>query len=186
MPYKSDHIKVLKALAVELPKRAKLATSEIVSKSFKGQEDADRRVRNAFRMLRKYKHVDIVDRGLYQLTDTGKNFYEKLAANNFKAPEMPKVKTEKKATPAKKETKPAPKKTAPKKAKPAPKKAAPKKAAKPIHKKTTPTAKANGSNGKSAKPAEKSAPKSEAKPAAPAPKPAPKADEKKSSAQLDL
>jgi hypothetical protein len=183
MPYKSDHIKVLKVLAADLPKRTTVKTSDIVAKGFKNEEDGDRRVRNAFRMLRKYKHVEIADRGDYRLTEAGKTFFEKLKAAGFKVPEtkpaktatVPKkvkkpVKVAKKAAPKKAAKKAAPKKDA-KKA--SPKKAAPK--AKPAPKKESkPAAKANGkTNGKpvtkaetkpAAKPETKPAPKSDAKP----------------------
>src|SRR5512137_2137501 len=140
MSYKNDHVKVLKALAAELPKRSTLDTSTIASKTFKGQEDADRRVRNAYRMLRKYKHIEIADRGDYRLTQSGAEFCKVLEKNNWKVPESAQPKRPKPAKPAAKKTakkaaKKAVKKAAPKKAT---KKAAPKKAAKPAAKKAAP------------------------------------------------
>jgi hypothetical protein len=163
MPYKNDHVKVLKVLAAQLPKRPSMKTSDIVEKGFKKDEDGDRRVRNCYRMLRKYKHIEIADRGDYRITQAGQTFYEKLAKNGFKVPAPEKAEKKapakkpsagKKAAVKAKKAKVAAKAKATKK--PTPKKAPAKKA--PAKKESKPASKPT--NGKTEKPA----PKSEAKP----------------------
>jgi hypothetical protein len=76
--YKADHVRVLKALGSELPDRPSMTTEQIVSKTFRRCENADRRVRNAYRMIRAAKHATIVKRGLYRLTASGAAFVEQL------------------------------------------------------------------------------------------------------------
>ena len=174
MPYKTDHIKVLKALAADLPKRTAMKTSEIVAKVFKNAEDGDRKVRNAYRMIRKQNHIEIAERGDYRLTATGASWFTKAEKEGFKVPEKAPKKEAKKATtkmPAVKAKKDAPKKAETKKAaKAAPKKAESKKtdAKKPAVK--MPTVKAKKAESKPApKPTAKAAPKMPAVKAAPKP-----------------
>jgi hypothetical protein len=169
--YRQDHIKVLKALGSEVPKRPKLKVSEIVAVSFRRVENGDRRVRNAMRKLRSDGLVTIADRGEYCLLPAGVKFVQTAAKDGWPTgkpdkktkktatkKKVAKKKTAKKAT--KKVAKKATKKAAPKKAtkakkaapkKAAPKKAAPKKAApkKAAPKKAAPKAEAapSGSNG---------------------------------------
>lgn len=135
--YRADHIKVLKALAAALPKRTSFKTSDIVAKAFKRAENGDRRVRNAYRKIRKEGHLEVGERGEYRLTQAGAAFCKKAAAENWKLSD--------KAPTKKKATKKAAKKTASKKKvakkttkkKAAPKKAASKKAPKKAPKKKT-------------------------------------------------
>jgi len=164
--YKLDHIKVMKVLGSDVPKRPAFKVSDIVTVGFKGQDNADRRVRNAFRKLRNDDLVEICDRGEYRLLPggvkqvqqwqkdgwpTGKESAVKTAAK--KPAKKAKKAPAKKAKSAKKAT---PKKAAPKKAKPtkaeAPKKAAPKKAPKKVDMKKAAGKKApaegNGVNAK--------------------------------------
>lgn len=126
MGYKSDHIKVLKVLASALPKRPTFTTNAIVEKAFKSAEDGDRRVRNAYRMIRKNDHAEIADRGEYRLTQKGASWFEKAEKEGFKAPAAEKKAPAKKA-PVKKSAKP----KAKPKAKAKPKKAS-KAAKKPV------------------------------------------------------
>jgi hypothetical protein len=114
MPYKSDHIKVLKVLGSNLPKRPSMKTSDIVAKGFKGADDGDRRVRNAYRMCRKSGHIAIGERGEYQMTQSGAAWFTKAEKEGFKTPEKAAKKVSK---PAKKLPKVAAKKAAPKAAK---------------------------------------------------------------------
>jgi len=155
MPYKSDHIKVLKVFGSELPKRPSMKTTDIVAKAFKNADDGDRKVRNAYRMIRKNEHIEIGERGEYKMTQAGAAWFAKAEKEGFKAPEKA-PKAPKKADKAPKKAKPTQKaKAAPKAAPKAPQKAKP--AAKAAAK---PAAKA------AAKPAAKPAAKAAAKPAA--------------------
>jgi len=99
MRYKGDHIRVMKVLGSSLPKRASVNTEGVVAQGFKGQDNAERRARNAYRMLRKSGHIEIADRGEYRLTASGGAFVTALAKNGFKLPE--KAKPVKKAAKAK-------------------------------------------------------------------------------------
>ncbi len=119
--YKQDHIKVLKVLASEAPKRAAFTTSAIVEEAFKRTENGDRRVRNAYRKIRKEGHAEIVDRGEYRLTPSGVSFVQKAEKAGWKFDAEPKTK----AAPKKAEVKKASKavKASPKKETKAPKKA---------------------------------------------------------------
>lgn len=125
--YRSDHIKVLKVLAGSLPKRPTFKTKDVVDEVFKRAENGDRRVRNAYRKIRKEGHAEIADRGEYRLTASGAALCAKLAKDGWKVPkeEAPK-KVTKKAAPKKAAKKKVAKKTTTKKA--AAKKASPKKA----------------------------------------------------------
>jgi len=76
--YKSDHIKVLMVFASGLPKRRIFRTSIIVEEAFEYVESGDRRVRNAYRELRKEGHIEIVERGKYRLTTSGAAFCRRL------------------------------------------------------------------------------------------------------------
>lgn len=69
--YRADHIKVLKVLGSDVPKRTQFKVSQIVTVGFRGVENADRRVRNAMRKLRADEVVEICDRGEYRLTTKG-------------------------------------------------------------------------------------------------------------------
>lgn len=171
--YRADHIKVLKVLAGSLPKRPTFKTKDVVEQAFKRVDGGDRRVRNAYRKIRKEGHAEISDRGEYRLTASGASFCTKLAKDGWKIDEekAPKAKRPAKAKAekqAKAEKKAAPKKATAKKAAPkkeaakktttkkaAAKKAAPKKtaakAAKKPPKKQEKTAKP-GSNGVEATP----------------------------------
>lgn len=161
--YRADHIKVLKVLAGSLPKRPTFKTKDVVEQAFKRVDGGDRRVRNAYRKIRKEGHAEISDRGEYRLTASGASFCTKLAKDGWKIDEekAPKAKRPAKAKAekqAKAEKKAAPKKEAAKKTttkKAAAKKAAPKKtaakAAKKPPKKQEKTAKP-GSNGVEATP----------------------------------
>ena len=82
--YKMDHVKVLKVLAGFLPKRLTLKTKYIVEKAFKNVEDADRRVRNAYRKIRSEGHIEIVNRGEYRLTTSGAAFCRKLKKSGWR------------------------------------------------------------------------------------------------------
>lgn len=128
--YRTDHIKVLKALAEALPKRPSFKTSDVVATAFKRAENGDRRVRNAYRKIRKEGHVEIGERGEYRLTQAGAVFCKKAEAEDWKlsamVPAKKKSPIKKKARVAKKTTKKkTPKKAAKKKV--AKKRAAPKK-----------------------------------------------------------
>jgi hypothetical protein len=76
--YKADHIKVLRVLASGLPKRRVFKTGLIVEEMFAWDSAGDRRVRNAYRKLRKEGHVEIVERGKYRLTTSGAAFCRRL------------------------------------------------------------------------------------------------------------
>jgi hypothetical protein len=145
--YRSDHIKVLKVLAGALPKRPTFKTKDVVAKAFKRAEGGDRRVRNAYRKIRKEGHAEIADRGEYRLTASGGAFCNKLSKDGWKVPEE-----EKKAATKKTTKKKAAKKVA--------KKAAPKAAAKKAtSKKTAKKASAKKTNSKKKAPARKAAAK---------------------------
>ena len=88
--YRSDHIKVLKVLSENLPKRAVLKTKDIVGKAFKRCKAGDRRVRNAYRKLIKEGHAEIIDRGVYRLTASGASLCRKLEKANWKVFSEPK------------------------------------------------------------------------------------------------
>jgi hypothetical protein len=137
--YRQDHIKVLKALGSEVPKRPKFKVKEIVAVAFRRIEDADRRVRNAMRKLRSDGLVDIAERGEYWLLPAGVKFVQTAQKNGWPTGKAP----------AKKATK-----------KPATKKAAPKKAAKKATSKKSPTKK---TAKKVPSPKAKAAPKKAAK-----------------------
>lgn len=81
--YKLDHIRILKVLATALPKRPTFVTKDIVGMGFKRQENADRRVRNAFRKLRSDNHIEKVRRGEYRLTATGAALCKRLVNSNW-------------------------------------------------------------------------------------------------------
>jgi len=86
MNYRADHIKILKFLGKDLPKRTVFTVAEI-SKVFADIEkrrpdtnlDPDRATRNALRKPRKEDHVQISERGEYQLTPQGAAFVKKIA-----------------------------------------------------------------------------------------------------------
>lgn len=162
MSYKNDHIKVLKTLGADLPKRPSMKTSDIASKGFKGQEDADRRVRNAYRMLRKYNHIEIGERGEYKITQSGASLYDKLEKNGWKVPESEKPK---RAAPAKKTAKKATKKATKKPVKKAAKKVTKAKPAAKAKAKAKPAAKAKPVSKAKAKGKMPSTGKKESKPA---------------------
>ena len=82
--YKKDHWDVLKVLASELPKRTQMSTSDIVDAGFKRRDNADRIVRNAYRMLRKEGHIEIADRGMYRITQKGASHFKKAEEEGFK------------------------------------------------------------------------------------------------------
>ena len=141
--YTKDHVVVMKVLGREIPKRPTLSTKEVVGLGFKGKDNGDRIVRNAYRKLKEKELVEIADRGRYRLTPMGVSFVKTVkekgdGAVMHVAAEKVKSAPKKAAKPAKKVAKAAPakkptKKAAPKKAvkaaaKPAAKKAAPKKA----------------------------------------------------------
>lgn len=88
--YRSDHIKVLQVLADKLPKRLTLKTKDIVEQAFKRAGDGDRRVRNAYRKLRKEGHIEIIKRGEYRLTNSGAALCRRLKKNNWSAVGEPK------------------------------------------------------------------------------------------------
>jgi outer membrane biosynthesis protein TonB len=152
MPYKSDHIKVLKVFGAMLPKRPSMKTSEIVAKAFKNAEDGDRRVRNAYRMIRKSTHIEIGDRGEYKMTQTGAAWFTKAEKEGFKVPEKKVEKAKSIPRPIKaptKKAKPATKAKAAMKAKPATKKVAAKPATKlAVKKSIKPTKKVAAKAGK--------------------------------------
>lgn len=81
--YKEDHIKVLKTLARTLPKRLTLKTKDVVEEAFNRCDDGDRRVRNAYRKLRKEGHIEIIERGEYRLTKSGAAFCRRLKKNGW-------------------------------------------------------------------------------------------------------
>lgn len=83
--YKADHIKVLKTLARTLPKRLTLKTKDIVEEAFKRCDDGDRRVRNAYRKLRKEGHIEIIKRGEYRLTNSGAALCRRLKKDSWSA-----------------------------------------------------------------------------------------------------
>ena len=85
--YKKDHVRVFKVLAAELPKRTLMTTATVVRLGFKNLDEADRTVRNAYRMMRERGHVEIAERGKYRLTATGMKYYERLAENGFELSE---------------------------------------------------------------------------------------------------
>jgi len=147
--YKQDHIKIMKVLGTDVPKRTAYKVSEIATAGFKGAENADRRIRNGMRKLRSDDLVEICERGEYRLLPGGVKAVQQWTKDGWPTG---KEKAEPKAKPAKKKVakKAAPKKSVAKakvaKAKKAvkaaakPKKAAPKKAApkKTAPKKTAP------------------------------------------------
>lgn len=83
--YRSDHIKVLKVLAENLPKRSVFKTKDIVGKAFKRCKSGDRRVRNAYRQLVKERHAETVERGAYRLTVSGAALCRKQEKDNWQA-----------------------------------------------------------------------------------------------------
>lgn len=90
--YRSDHIKVLKVLAENLPKRSVFKTKDIVGRAFKRCRSGDRRVRNAYRQLVKERHAETVERGAYRLTASGAALCRKQEKDNwrvFKEPKKP-------------------------------------------------------------------------------------------------
>ena len=129
--YKKDHWDVLKVLAKGLPERPSMSTAGIALKGFKRRDDADRVVRNAYRMLRKEGHIEIVSRGMYRITEEGAEFYQNSVAEGFNPSAAKRAKSTKK-----KAAKKSPKKKAVKK-----KKVAKKKVAKKVAKKTSKKAK---------------------------------------------
>jgi hypothetical protein len=159
--YKQDHIKVLKVLASEAPKRPTFSTKDIVETAFRRAENGDRRVRNAYRKIRKEGHAEIADRGEYRLTQSGVGFCAKAEEASWKfhkedKPKKATKKTTKKASSKgtkKKVTKKATKKAAKKTAKKAPAKKATKKTAKKIvkraAKRSTGGTKASGKSSES-------------------------------------
>ena len=100
--YRSDHVKVLKVLAENLPKRSVFKTKDIVGKAFKRCKSGDRRVRNAYRQLVKERHAETVERGAYRLTASGAALCRKQEKDNWQILEEPKKLIKK---PAKKLTK---------------------------------------------------------------------------------
>jgi hypothetical protein len=88
--YRSDHIKVLQVLAGSLPKKLTLKTKDIVTQAFKRDNDGDRRVRNAYRKLRKEGHIEIIRRGEYRLTISGAALCRRLIKNNWNTTGEPK------------------------------------------------------------------------------------------------
>lgn len=168
--YKQDHIKVLKVLASYLPAKKTFTTKEIVELGFKRAENADRRVRNAYRKIRKDGHAEITDRGAYRLTAAGASFCADAAKVNWKFKAEDKKATTKKAATKKATTK----KTSTKKAT-AKKEAAPKKAKKVTASKAAPKKEAKKVTASKAPKATKKEAKKEAAPKAPK---APKAAKK--------
>ena len=81
--YKLDHIRILKVLSTALPKRPTFVTKDIATMGFKRQENADRRIRNAFRKLRSDNHIEKVRRGEYRLTATGAALCKRLLNSNW-------------------------------------------------------------------------------------------------------
>jgi len=70
--YTKDHIAVIKVLGKDIPKRPSLSTQEICAVAFSNPGgNSDRAVRNAYRKLRKRDLVEIVERGMYRLTNAG-------------------------------------------------------------------------------------------------------------------
>jgi len=115
--YRSDHVKVLKALASNLPKRTTFKTKDIAKKAFKNADEGDRPTRNAYRKLKSDGFIEIVERGEYRLTSSGAAFCRKLEKNRWKLPGAKKsVKKVLKAAPKKVTKKVAVKKAAVKKA----------------------------------------------------------------------
>lgn len=96
--YKTDHWAVLSALASKLPKRPTFRTKQVAEEAFGKAKDADRRTRNAYRKLRDLGHIEISERGEYQITAEGAASYKKLSASGF-VPE----KARKRSAPAKAE-----------------------------------------------------------------------------------
>lgn len=143
--YTKDQWAVMSVLGADIPKRPTMKTAVVAEKAFKGDSNADRRTRNAYRKLRAEGHVEIADRGEYRLTATGVTFFKKnkssftpKEARKRGAPTTKKVakkttkRVEKAATKkvdtkkaAKKTTKKAAKKTAKKATRKSPTKAAP-------------------------------------------------------------
>lgn len=132
--YKRDHWDVLKVLAKSLPERPSMSTAGIALKGFKRRDNADRIVRNAYRMLRKEGHVEIVSRGMYRITEAGAEFYQNSVAEGFNPSAAKRAKSTKK-----KVAKKAPKKKVVKK-KVAKKKVAKKAAKKKTARKAAPSA----------------------------------------------
>jgi hypothetical protein len=143
--YRVDQWKVMTVLGTNAPKRPEFSTSEVVATGFKGAKNADRRVRNAYRKLRKEGHIEITDRGTYRLTSKGASWYQKAVKDDFKP------------LSARKSSKKVAKKVAKKKTKVA------KKASKVS--KAKPRTKAKGKAKRTGKKAAKAAAKSPAKPA---------------------
>ena len=76
--YKPDHVRVLKALGDDLPERPSMTTEQITAKTFRRCENADRRIRNAYRMIRAAGHASIIKRGVYRLTANGAKHLERI------------------------------------------------------------------------------------------------------------
>jgi hypothetical protein len=133
-----DHLKVIAALAADLPKRTALSMKDIAKAKFKdgSKITADRIARNSVRKPRQMGLVEICERGEYRLTPTGAAFAKGLDKYET-APDMQREAKAPSKAAAKKAAKPekAAKTAAPKKAakKGAGKAAKPAKTAKPVN-----------------------------------------------------
>lgn len=147
--YKMDHWKVLATLCSKAPKRPTMSTSDIVETAFKRIDDADRKVRNAYRMLREEGHIEIADRGQYRATQKGVSFFDS-NKKDFKPAKKSARRPAVKKAPAKKAAKRHPTKAAKAKKAPAKKQEAKAKKApakKPAAKKPAPAKKPEKGNG---------------------------------------
>ena len=111
---RKDHLKVIAALARDLPKRTAFSMSDIAKAKFKEGPHitADRVARNSVRKPRQLGLVEICERGEYRLTPAGAVFHKNIDSYEA-APDMqreakaPKKGTAKKAAKAEKVAKPA-------------------------------------------------------------------------------
>lgn len=170
--YKQDHIKIMKVLGSDVPKRPAFKVSDIVTVGFKGAENGDRRVRNGMRKLRSDDLVEICERGEYRLLPGGVSKVQQWSKDGW-----PTGKEKAEAKPAKAKVA---KKKASKKA--AAKKVSPKKAAAKAKKAVKAAAKPKAKPTKKAAPKKAAPKKAEDKKAAP--KKAPKIDMKKAASKV--
>jgi hypothetical protein len=134
--YRQDHVKVMKVLGSELPKRPSFKVSEIVAAGFRREDNADRRVRNAMRKLRSDDLVEIAERGEYRLKPSGAKLTQSWNKDGWPTSSSAKKAAKKAATKKSAKSKKAPKKAVTKKA--AKKAAAKKPIAKKAAKKASP------------------------------------------------